>query len=197
MRIAVVSEIGLMKNRRSLVGSRTKLVALERHHLSRRVEFINDVAVQETLNFDYPTSVAKTEAWFARTLLDRARVDFALEDVKTSEIIGFCGLLGIDRSVRKAELYIFVGNKVYWGQGFGRDGYKLLVNYGFSELGLQRIYLYQLADNLRAVTATAALGWVNEGLLRKNIYSHGLFKDQLILSLLRSEWEGLDFYDEI
>src|SRR5690606_40100694 len=62
---------------------------------------------------------------------------------RSSDLIGFGGFININAKARKAELYIFIGDKSCWGKGFGRDGYKLLVNYGFSELGLERIYLYQ------------------------------------------------------
>lgn len=177
-----------------LAGERVSLALVEREHLKKRVEFLNDPEVQATLNFDFPTSLAKTEAWFSKNILVPNRVDFAFVSTETSDVIGFGGFINIDQKARKAELYIFVGNKSFWGKGFGRDGYKLLVNYGFAELGLYRIYLYQLAENLRAIKATEALGWYTEGLLRKDIWSHGELKDQYILSILRPEWESSEIY---
>lgn len=177
-----------------LKGERTSLVLLEREHLKKRVEFLNDPEVQKTLNFDFPTSLAKTEAWFSKNVLAANRVDFVFELNETSEVLGFGGFININQKARKAELYIFIGNKSCWGKGFGRDGYKLLVNYGFAELGLDRIYLYQLAENSRAIKATEALGWHTEGLLRQDIWSHGELKDQYILSILRSEWENNGAY---
>lgn len=178
-------------------GKRMSLQLLERDHLTKRVEFLNDPEVQATLNFDYPTSLAKTEAWFSKNLLAPNRVDFAFIRNEDSAVIGFGGFINVNPKARKAELYIFVGDKSCWGKGFGRDGYKLLVNYGFGELGLERIYLYQLAENERAVRATAALGWKTEGLLRKDIWSHGEMKDQYVLSILRDEWEGSGLYADI
>lgn len=177
-----------------LQGRRLSLQLVERNHLQKRVEFLNDPEVQKTLNFDYPTSLAKTEAWFSKNVLTSNRVDFAFILNEDSTVIGFGGFININTKARKAELYIFVGDKSCWGKGFGRDGYKLLVNYGFAELGLERIYLYQLAENDRAVKATAALGWKTEGLLRKDIWSHGGLKDQYVLSILREEWEGNGLY---
>jgi len=173
-----------------LRGRRIALQLVERDHLKKRVEFLNDPDVQKTLNFDFPTSLAKTEAWFSKNVLASNRVDFAIVKNEGEVVIGFGGFININAKARKAELYIFIGDKSCWGKGFGRDGYKLLVNYGFAELGLERIYLYQLADNERAVKATAALGWKTEGLLRKDIWSHGELKDQFLLSILREEWEG-------
>ncbi len=180
-----------------LKGERVSLVLLEREHLKKRVEFLNDPEVQKTLNFDYPTSLAKTEAWFSKNVLAEGRVDFSFELTDTSEVIGFGGFININQKAWKAELYIFIGDKSCWGKGYGRDGYKLLVNYGFGELGLARIYLYQLAENSRAIKATEALGWYTEGLLRKDVLSHGELKDQYILSILRSEWESSEIYKAV
>ncbi|QHD70725.1 GNAT family N-acetyltransferase (plasmid) [Sphingobium yanoikuyae] len=179
-----------------LTGKRIRLTLLEKRHLERRVEFLNDDAVKRTLNFDFPTSLAKTEAWFQKNILSRDRVDFAFERLDDQAIIGFGGLINIDRLLRKAELYIFIGDKSVWGQGYGRDGYKLITNYGFIELGLNKVYLYQLSFNEKAITATKALGWNVDGLLRSDIFSHGELKDQYILSILREEWTNNEIYVE-
>lgn len=180
-----------------LTGKRISLALLEREHLKKRVEFLNDPEVQATLNFDYPTSLAKTEAWFSKNVLASNRVDFAFISNETADTIGFGGFINVNAKARKAELYIFIGDKSCWGKGFGRDGYKLLVNYGFAEMGLDRIYLYQLADNTRAIKATEALGWQTEGLLRQDIWSHGELKDQYVLSILRDEWKGNEVYQSV
>jgi RimJ/RimL family protein N-acetyltransferase len=180
-----------------LNGSRTRLVPLERHHLPHRVKFINDAEVQATLNFDYPTSLARTEAWFQKNVLSNDRIDFAIEVGEDGIIIGFCGLININRISRKSELYIFIGNKKFWGEGYGRDGYRLITNYGFLEMGMEKIYLHQLTTNERAQSATRYLGWTVEGLLRKDIYSHGKLRDQQILSILKEEWERNTLYDNI
>ena len=177
-----------------LKGKRISLVLLERDHLKKRVDFLNDPEVQVTLNFDYPTSLAKTEAWFSKNVLASNRVDFAFVLTDNTKVIGFGGFINVDQKARKAELYIFIGDKSCWGKGFGRDGYKLLVNYGFAEMGLDRIYLHQLAGNEKAIKATEALGWHTEGLLRQDVWSHGELKDQYILSILRSEWESNEDY---
>lgn len=166
---------------------RLRLVALERHHLPLRVAYLNDPEVQAALSFETPVSLARTEAWFSRTLSTSDRVDFALETAE-GRIAGFGGLIHHDRAARKAELYIFIGARELRGRGLGRAGYRLLANHGFVELGLERLYLYQLTSNERALRATAALGFVSEGILRRDCWSHGTLKDRMILSLLREEW---------
>jgi len=176
-------------------GSRVVLVPLERRHLSKRVEFINDPAVQATLNFDYPTSLAKTEAWFSKNVLAPNRVDFALES-KAGDVIGFCGYVNVDRIVKKAEHYIFIG-KDYWSGGYGREAYKVITNYGFVELGLNRVYGYQLGNNHKANNLVKKIGWSVEGFLKDDVYSHGELKGRSVVAILREEWVANDVYDEV
>ena len=187
----------MSKKRNILVGSRIKLLALEKEHLLDRVNFINDEVVQSTLNFDYPTSLAKTEAWFNKILLNRDRVDFTIKCVATDKNIGFGGFVGFDRVVKKAELYIFIGDREYWGGGYGRDGYKLITNYGFLELGLNKVYGYQLLHNDKASMAVDKLGWSVDGVLRDDLFSHGVLKSRSVVSILKREWEKLSIYDEV
>ncbi|CAM4075348.1 GNAT family N-acetyltransferase [Kerstersia similis] len=181
--------------RNILQGSRIKLTPLEKKHLEKRVEYINDEAVQATLNFDYPTSLAKTEAWFSKNLLVSNRMDFAIVDTE-GNTIGFAGYINIDRTTKKAELYIFIGRD-FWSGGYGREAYKLLTNYGFIELGLNRVYGYQLGHNHKAHNSVKKIGWSVEGFLKDDVYSHGEIKGRSVVAILRSEWELNPTYDEI
>lgn len=182
-------------DRKILEGSRVQLIPLEKKHLVKRVEFINDPAVQATLNFDYPSSIAKTEAWFFKNVLSPNRVDFAVES-KKGDVVGFGGYVNVDKVVKKAELYIFIGRN-YWQGGYGRETYKLLTNYGFIELGLNRVYGYQLGNNHRANNSVQKIGWSVEGFLRDDILSHGETKGRSVVSILRSEWIDIPAYDEV
>lgn len=180
-----------------LEGTRIRLCMTEKEHLKKRVDFINDPDVQKTLNYDYPTSLSKTEAWFSKILLDPTRVEFTVIDTKKDDIIGFCGFINIDRTAKKAELHIFIGDKKYWGNGYGRDAYKLLTNYGFMELGLNRVYGYQLEYNEKAQKAVKTLGWTIEGCLREDVFSHGTVKNRYVVAILKDEWTENKSYDDV
>lgn len=185
-----------MNNKRSILKSeRVELVLAEEEHLEKRVAYINDPEVQKTLNFDYPTSLSKTRKWFDKTLLDNSRVDFSIFERDNNEMIGFCGFINIEVPVMKGESYIVIGNKDYWGKGYGREANVLLHNYGFIELGLNRIYGFHLTHNKKILKVSEALGKKVEAHLRESIYSHGELKDQYLVAILRSEWKNNDIYD--
>jgi RimJ/RimL family protein N-acetyltransferase len=181
--------------RKLLSGNKIYFRLVEKEDLINRVEWINDLSVQETLHFDYPTSFARTQKWFDTIVMDKTRVDFSIFLLESKEYIGFCGLLNIDQMVKKAELYMTIGKRTYWGSGFGTEAYKLLTNYGFLELGLNRIYGCQNIDNHVAFHIKEKIGWKKEGTLRSDIYAHGKVYDRNVMAILREEWEVNPGYD--
>lgn len=171
-----------------LTGKKVYLKLLEKEGLKKRSEWINDPEIQKTLNYDYPTSLARTEKWFDKIAMDLTRRDFEIYTVDGDEYIGFCGLMNIQMPIMKAELYCVIGNKDYWRGGYGTEAYKVLTDYGFEELGLNKIYGYQLTHNQSAHKVIERLGWTRDGLLRQDLYSHGKIVDRYYVSILREDW---------
>jgi RimJ/RimL family protein N-acetyltransferase len=58
----------------------------------------------------------------------------------------------------EAELAIRIGDKNYWGKGYGADAVSTLVNYWLST-GLRRIWLKVLPGNIRAVRCYEKCGF--------------------------------------
>ena len=56
-----------------------------------------------------------------------------------------------------------IGDRAYWGRGYGREVVKLLLDYGFRYLGARRIVLTTHAKNERAIRCFGACGFVEEG----------------------------------
>ncbi len=181
--------------RKILSGHKIYLRLIEQGDLAKRVEWINDPAVQETLNFDYPTSLARTQKWFEKVVTDKTRLDFSICLPGSQEYIGICGLVNINHLVKKAEFYVTIGSRDHWGRGSATEAFKLLTNYGFIELGLNRIYGNYNADNGKTSHITQKIGWKHEGTLRQDLVSHGKIHDRNVVAILRSEWEANPAYD--
>ncbi len=86
----------------------------------------------------------------------RAFLIFAKEPF---ELIGRLGIFGIDWDKRQGELGVVIGEKAYWGKGYGRDALKTLIQHLFLTSSLDRIYLYTFADNYRAQKSFTAAGF--------------------------------------
>lgn len=171
-----------------LRGQKVYIKGVEQSDLAKRVEWINDPVIQRTLNFKYPMSLSKMEKWLGAVVGDMSRRDFSVFTISDGSYIGFGGFLNIDISARKAELYATIGDHDYWGGGYGFDLYSVLMCFGFQELGLNRIYGYQLTFNKAAKRVVEKLGWRKEGLLRQDLFAHGELRDRTVVAILKDDW---------
>lgn len=74
---------------------------------------------------------------------------FAIEDDGGNHI-GNIMYYNLDKMRREAELGITIGERRYWGQGYGSDALAALASHIFNHTDLQRLYLHTLDWNLRA-----------------------------------------------
>ena len=174
----------------SITGNKVYLRGVETTDLKKRVKWINDPSIQRTLNFQFPMSEIKAEKWLNTVASDMTRRDFSIVTREADEYIGFGGLLSIDVLVRKAELYVAIGDAKYRGKGgYGTDTCVLLTRYGFMELGLNRIYAYFLTFNYASRRMFEKAGWSVEGVLRQDLFAHGEMRDRTVVSILKSDWD--------
>ena len=102
--------------------------------------------------------------------------------------VGRIGLNNVRPRDRMASLYIFVGEREVWGQGYGHDALMTLLAYGFDSLNLRQIELWTLADNERALRLYKKSGFVEDGRLRDRSWIEGRYIDHLVLSITADEF---------
>ncbi|WP_273850653.1 GNAT family N-acetyltransferase [Guptibacillus spartinae] len=106
--------------------------------------------------------------------------------------IGWVDLKNIDRFNDHAELGIAIGEKRYWGKGYGVSAMKAMLEWGFTELKLNKIWLRVEVDNEKAIKSYKHSGFVEEGILREDRYREGRYIDRLRMSLLKGEYQNSD-----
>jgi RimJ/RimL family protein N-acetyltransferase len=112
---------------------------------------------------------------------------FSVVELATGELAGEALLWGIDRHNRLAHVGISLRPSMR-GRGLGTDTTRLLCSYGFSILGLHRLQVETLAENTAMIRAATEVGFVTEGVLRRNAWVNGDFLDEVILGLLATEF---------
>lgn len=65
----------------------------------------------------------------------------------------------------------------------------MALSYSFLELNLNRVELMVYAFNERAHRAYEKAGFQLEGRLRDALYREGRYHDELVMSVLRREWD--------
>ncbi len=175
-----------------ILGERIRFRAIERSDLPTFVAWINDAEVRAGISAFLPISQAREENWFDE-MLKRPPEEhpFAIEVKQKDDwlLIGTISLFDIAWRSRKAEIGIMIGEKAYWNQGFGTEAMLLMLQHGFETLNLHRIYLKVYSTNPRAIRAYEKVGFVHEARQREAHYDNGVYSDDLIMSVLRHEWD--------
>ncbi|MEA2524736.1 MAG: hypothetical protein QOF01_2921 [Thermomicrobiales bacterium] len=175
-----------------LQGERVLLRALTRDDLARLCEFNNDIEVELAGGGDppMPQSLARLQADFDREAAKGGRDDASFAIDVDGKFIGHCGLSNFNTAAQTCELGIGIGDKAYWGQGFGREAVRLLVEYAFRYRNYRRVWLWVHGANERAIRAYLAAGFVEEGRLRQHVWSDGRYDDAVHMGILRQDWEA-------
>lgn len=117
----------------------------------------------------------------------RIKFQLAVTLKETGALIGNCGV----RLKQAGEICGDIGyelNPDYWGRGLATEAARAIVHFGFTELGLHRIWSWCVADNVGSARVLEKVGFKLEGRMRDHEYFKGRFWDTLIYGMLRSEW---------
>jgi RimJ/RimL family protein N-acetyltransferase len=114
---------------------------------------------------------------------------FSIRTLENDILIGSTGLWLLRETQGDAWLGIFLGEREYWGKGYGTDAMRLIVNYGFGELNLSRITLGLHSYNERALKSYQKVGFTLEGRVRGEGLRDGVRYDGLYMGILREEWQ--------
>ena len=174
-------------------GELVRLGPIERDYLPHYVEWLNDWEVRRFLapTLPHPLTIQDEDDWFNHQRTDQHSKVFAILTRSEGRVIGNCGLHQIDWPNRAATLGIFIGDRNYWGKGFGTDAIRTLLRYGFEQANLHRIQLEVFAFNPRALRVYDQCGFKLEGTRKQVLFREGEWHDEHILAILRDEWQAL------
>lgn len=114
---------------------------------------------------------------------------FAIE--ADGRYIGFAILGKFDEANRSASWRGGIENSQYWGRGYGTEVVELMLRYAFNTLQLHRVHLRVAAYNVRALRCYGKCGFRVEGIERQSFQVDGEWHDDLLMAILREEWEAM------
>jgi [ribosomal protein S5]-alanine N-acetyltransferase len=139
-------------------------------------------------HFAYPKSVEGLRQFIAQLDNTSEHIVWAIYDRAEGVHVGNIGLRVFNRIDNNAELSFLLGEKSYWGRGYGFEAGQMMLGHGFNVLNLQRIYCGCAGNNVPMQKLAVKLGFVQEGVRRNNLYLWGKYEDEIEYGLLRSEF---------
>ncbi|WP_371735971.1 GNAT family N-acetyltransferase [Zobellia sp. B3R18] len=140
---------------------------------------------KNTINIPFPYTLDNAKFWVKLAddgLKNQDQYIFAIRLKESNELIGGIDL-GIDKPFNKAELGYWLDQK-YWNNGFTTEAVKSIIQFGFEELKLKRIFATHFTSNLSSGRVMEKAGMKKEGILKCHTYKAGVYQDHVLYAVL-------------
>lgn len=114
--------------------------------------------------------------------------DWAIIHRESRKMIGTCGFTKIDTANNCAEIG-YVLNTDFRGRGLAPEAAKRLLEFGFEELGLNRIEARFMQGNDASKRVMEKIGMTFEGYHRDLVYVKGSYRTVGVCAIIRGDWE--------
>ncbi len=141
-----------------------------------------------TLIIPHPYEDGMAEAWIGTHQADFAAgrsVILAITSRTEGTLMGSVGLIR-EPEHNRAELGYWIG-KPFWNRGYASEAAKAMLDYAFGTLKLHRVYAYHYSRNPASGRVLQKIGMIHEGRLRQHTLKWGVFEDDDLYGILRSD----------
>lgn len=172
-------------------GEKIYIDAVKREDLPQLMKWRNISEYRKYFREYREINLDMQEKWYeGKVLNDNTTEMFSIRLTDTDDLAGCCGLCYINWVHRNADLSLYIGWKEAYidDEGYAEEACKLLFNYGFKELGLQKIWTEIYCFDNRKMNLYMKLGFHKDGELRNQYFYDGKWWNSYLLSLLAEEW---------
>ncbi|HOJ37456.1 MAG TPA: GNAT family protein [Ignavibacteriales bacterium] len=151
----------------------------------------NDPLLREILFHFEPMTIEQVAKELDTWANDPKTKLFTICEKNTNKPIGQTAFVRVDLISRATVFYIAIYDSEYWSKGYGTEATKLMLQYAFDVLNLNRVQLHAHVDNEKAVKAYLKCGFQIEGTLREAMYHNNKYCDFYVMGILRKEYYEL------
>jgi RimJ/RimL family protein N-acetyltransferase len=145
-----------------------------------------------TVNIPHPYEDGMAEDWISKQqdIFSKGEgIDFAITMKSGGTLVGAISLLGVVKE-HQAELGYWIG-RPYWNKGICTEAGLSVVQYGFEELGLNRIHAAHFSRNKASGRVIQKLGTMHEGCRKQHVKKWDHFEDLELYGLMKEDWSDL------
>jgi RimJ/RimL family protein N-acetyltransferase len=142
-----------------------------------------------TLRIPHPYTREDAEQYFRTMEAEIGKGKMLRLSIFVASSDEYCGSVGlhIERDHERAEMGYWIGVP-YWGRGYASEAAQVVVDYGFRELGLNRIYATVFAGNTASRRVAEKAGMRYEGCMRQHVSKWGKFLDLEVYGVLAADF---------
>jgi RimJ/RimL family protein N-acetyltransferase len=151
----------------------------------------DDHVARQAFLVPLPRSAEATRQWTERAATRDPSGDehrWVIAD-RDGAMVGTINTHGCDRRLGTFSYGIAVATE-HGGRGYGAEAVRLVLRYYFHELGYQKVTVHVYEFNAASRALHERLGFVQEGRLRRMIYTAGRHWDTLVYGQTREEFEA-------
>lgn len=161
---------------------------LEEKDVSGMLEWMHDPSINRWFRFDAGRITAESTLKFIRNSFTEENRHYAIAD-SSDDYLGTISLEDIDTENGHALFAISLRSCAV-GTGAASAAAKELLRIAFEELGLERVYLNVLSDNIRARRFYEKMGFRYEGCFRRHLNLRGEWRDWAWYAILKDEYHA-------
>ena len=176
-----------------LKGASVKLTPLQFRNIYKHFEWNNDPELNR-LDSEVPyekESFGDFKIRFEQMVYHPApqSADFEIH-ADDGNLIGLAYIVDISQYNKHCTVGITIGDRNYWGKGYGRDALEVLLEHCFRDLGMHRVSAETFEYNEAWRKLVSDAGFTRDGVHREYLYRDGEYWDKEIFSMLAEEYVG-------
>ena len=153
-------------------------------------KWFNDPDVTAYMNKgQIKNTIQKQLEFYKKVAESKNDLVFAICNRKNGQHIGTIGLHDINLKKESAQFGIVIGEKNFWGKGIGSVAWRMMINYGFSDLRLTIIDTTIFAKNIASIKIAKKGGFQTIKLLKNDVEKNGKMYDRVYMVLNQNNWK--------
>lgn len=169
---------------------RLDLIEIKQEHLRDIFKLFSDSKVTQFYNV---VTLSKEEEaqkfidWFHNRFADKAAIRWGISLKGHNSIIGTIGFNNFTKRHRANLGYDLQAD--FWNKGYVTEALKIVIDFGFKELDLNRIEAEVMQGNIASERVLTKLGFTREGILRQWMYWNDKHYDMTMFSFLKADFK--------
>ena len=141
------------------VGEIVQIRSYEDSDIEALIGVGNDIKIWEFYKLGGWTKAKDVVSWEEKDKARNNYCDFVIIELKSKKIIGYSGIFHINKEKKSGMIGSTFIHSDYWGKGHNQESKKMIINFAFNDLGLEKLNYVCNVLNKNSYFAAVKLGF--------------------------------------